>query len=1070
MDDSTNEVDGSISVIVDTGTGYTVGSSATATVAVADDDTSELQAVLEQVVVPEITITADSGVSEGTAASFILTASPAPAEVLNVAVTVKQSDDHVIRLIPWISRRYTRIVTRTTTIAIPTGGTATYTVTTVNDNYDEIDRFVAVTVDAGTGYTVGSSSSAQVVVHDDDPTVVTIDQPKVARRVKEGDKFFVSIQLGRSLLWDEIIDVPLSISGTGVTTDDWSLKLSNAWYNKPERMILSGETTATPNLRFWRASPSSAELELTVVADGVTEGDETIVVALGPDGTGANGFDRTSLGTNVGGGVNLSTRWKRVSVSVADVHKALVFTPKSLTVNEGGSKTYTVKLATQPSGGDVTVTVSGTSSTDVTVDTDRKTGGNQNTLTFTTANWNRGQTATVVAGQDTDKADDSVTLSHAASGGGYNSVTGDVVVTVDDDDAPKISITGGAGINESSDASFTVKADPAPTANLSVNLKVTESSGDGQDFVAAGNEGNKTVVIQSGQTSATYTVFTVDDLTDEVNGKITVALRDPTAREYKKSTPATATTTIKDNDPTVVSLARVGSGGLLENDTVEFMVTLGRALIAGEIIDVPLSISGTGVTTADWSLAKKVGGSLNTGVTLSNTSTATPKLRFSGAGAQTATLALLALADGVSEASESITVALGPDGTGTNGFDHTNLDTNVGGGADPHVTRKSFSVTVADLGKALVLTPKALTVDEGRSKSYTVKLATQPSGGDVTVTVSGTSSTDVTVDTDGVESGNQNTLTFTSATWNSEQTVTVTAAQDTDQADDSVTLSHAASGGGYNSVTDDVAVTINDDDKNKNICERYSVLSDDGILCNLERKGITSLRSSDFAGLSNLQHLYLDGNNLSSLPEDIFDGLPNLWDLYLNDNDLVSLPEDVFDGLSNLGKLRLENNKLTSLSEDVFDGLSNLRSLDLENNKLTNLPEEVFDGLSKLRYLNLGLNNLSSLPENIFDGLSSLRWLYLNKNDLSSLPEEVFDGLSNLQLLLIVNNKLSSLSEDIFDGLSKVEFLWLTNNKLSSLPENILDGLSSLHNFVLHGNQLSSLPEDIFDGLSIRSL
>ena len=136
--------------------------------------------------------------------------------------------------------------------------------------------------------------------------------------------------------------------------------------------------------------------------------------------------------------------------------------------------------------------------------------------------------------------------------------------------------------------------------------------------------------------------------------------------------------TIRDDDPTLVSLSRVGTGAVSEGEAIEFMVSLGRALIAGEVIDVPLSISGTGVTTADWSLATKSGATLNRGVTLRDGGTATPKVRFSGAGAQTATLQLTPADD--SDAAETYTVALGPD-TGANGFDTSSFGTNVGGGA-----------------------------------------------------------------------------------------------------------------------------------------------------------------------------------------------------------------------------------------------------------------------------------------------------------------------------------------------------------------------------------------------------
>ena len=155
----------------------------------------------------------------------------------------------------------------------------------------------------------------------------------------------------------------------------------------------------------------------------------------------------------------------------------------------------------------------------------------------------------------------------------------------------------------------------------------------------------------------------------------------------------TATVVIRDDDPTIVSLARVGSGAVTEGGKVEFTVTLGRALIAGETIDVPLSVGGTGVTTGDWSLALK-SSATNTGVTLSDAGTTTPEVRFTNAGAQTATLELTATADGTAENAETFEIALGADSA----FDDANLGTNVGGGADPHGTNNDFGVTVNNAG------------------------------------------------------------------------------------------------------------------------------------------------------------------------------------------------------------------------------------------------------------------------------------------------------------------------------------------------------------------------------------
>ena len=71
-------------------------------------------------------------------------------------------------------------------------------------------------------------------------------------------------------------------------------------------------------------------------------------------------------------------------------------------------------------------------------------------------------------------------------------------------------------MTEGSAASFTVNADPAPTARLTVNVEVFEPQG--QDFVAASHEGVRTVTLNAGATSTTFTVPTVNDSTDEDDG------------------------------------------------------------------------------------------------------------------------------------------------------------------------------------------------------------------------------------------------------------------------------------------------------------------------------------------------------------------------------------------------------------------------------------------------------------------------------------------------------------------------------------------------------------------------
>ena len=151
---------------------------------------------------------------------------------------------------------------------------------------------------------------------------------------------------------------------------------------------------------------------------------------------------------------------------------------------------------------------------------------------------------------------------------------------------------------------------------------------------------------------------------------------------------------------------------------------------------------------------------------------------------------------------QTVTVTAGQD---TDGADDAVTLTHTAAGGEYASVTATLSVTVVDNDRAIVLNKTALTVDEGDTSgaTYTVKLATQPSE-TVTVAVTGQSGTDLTLD--------KTTLTFTTTTWNTAQTVTVTARQDADGFDDSVTLTHTAAGGNYAGETAELAVTVTDDE------------------------------------------------------------------------------------------------------------------------------------------------------------------------------------------------------------------------------------------------------------------
>ena len=115
---------------------------------------------------PQVTISAGtSPVTEGTAATFTITADPAPATALTVSVKVTEDGDVISGTAP-------------STVTIDANKTsATLTVATDNDDADESNGVITAEVQSGTGYTVGSSSSASVTVEDNDDSPPSDNSP-----------------------------------------------------------------------------------------------------------------------------------------------------------------------------------------------------------------------------------------------------------------------------------------------------------------------------------------------------------------------------------------------------------------------------------------------------------------------------------------------------------------------------------------------------------------------------------------------------------------------------------------------------------------------------------------------------------------------------------------------------------------------------------------------------------------------------------------------------------------------------------------------------------------------------
>ncbi|MDE0114995.1 MAG: proprotein convertase P-domain-containing protein [bacterium] len=146
------EPDGSVTASIVGGDGYVVGSSASATVLVSDNDAAIAAG-------PVVEVNAlRNAVIEGDAAEFMVTAVPAPSAPLTVTIEVTT-----------LGEMNDGIETGRRSFAIPESGSATISLATDDDSIHTAEHgTAAVTLEAGTAYRVGASNYSRVSVFDDD--------------------------------------------------------------------------------------------------------------------------------------------------------------------------------------------------------------------------------------------------------------------------------------------------------------------------------------------------------------------------------------------------------------------------------------------------------------------------------------------------------------------------------------------------------------------------------------------------------------------------------------------------------------------------------------------------------------------------------------------------------------------------------------------------------------------------------------------------------------------------------------------------------------------------------------
>lgn len=250
IDDSEIESDETVVVTLGTGTGYTVGSPANATVTITSDDVSGD---------PTATIAAtDATATEAstTTGTFTVTLSSASVGTTTVGYTVSGSATP--------GSDYTAL---SGSVDVTNGNTtATITVTPINDTDIEGTETVIVTLAAGTGYVVGSPSSDTVSITSDDTggseplaTVVATDAIATESGTTTGAfTIYFSEPAGSNT------DVSYRVNGLAVNGTDYTTLTGTA-------TVLSGN--------------SSVVITVTPTNDTAIESDETVLITL-EDGLG----------------------------------------------------------------------------------------------------------------------------------------------------------------------------------------------------------------------------------------------------------------------------------------------------------------------------------------------------------------------------------------------------------------------------------------------------------------------------------------------------------------------------------------------------------------------------------------------------------------------------------------------------------------------------------------------------------------------------------------------------------------------------------------------------------------
>ncbi|MCU4164289.1 Ig-like domain-containing protein [Carboxylicivirga caseinilyticus] len=431
----------------------------------------------------------------------------------------------------------------------------------------------------------------------------------------------------------------------------------------------------------------------------------------------------------------------------------------SLIINEGSSVAFSIALATQPAN-DVVINLASDNTNAAAV--------SPASITFTSNNWSTSQIITVNGVQDNNVTNESATVAASVdptSDAGFTGLTDKVVtITVNDDDVANFTVSPNPlGISEGSTGTFSVVLTAQPSSEVVINL--SNDNTDATSFVMD-------PLSFTTENWNTPQAITVTGLTD--------------ADPYNASATVTLTVDNTNSDSDFHDLTKTLTINVTDNQTPDFVLST-------QVLSVDENSSGSLTVTLNSQPTNPVTINLTSDDT--DIATVSPaSITFTNSDwndLKTITISGVDDADLLNEATIiTAAVAVGSDAGFTS------------------IANKTINITVSDDDIAdFSLSNTSLSIDENSTEDFTVVLNAQPSS-DVVINL-------VSSD-NGAATLSLGSLTFTESNWANPQTVTISAINDNDVINETVTITasvdNANSDDQFDNLIKTLTANVTDDD------------------------------------------------------------------------------------------------------------------------------------------------------------------------------------------------------------------------------------------------------------------